>query len=1021
MSISTALRVTLFFCALFSIKLAALDPEKRFQNYVVDKWSIEQGLPQITVSSILQDNDGYIWVATQAGLARFDGVQFKTYSTDNTPGIRGNFIQDLHVDQSGRLWIATYKGLTVRHKHQFTAVPTALDQQPSELNIQAIAETTQGQIWVSANEGVFYFEQGQLKPFTLIKQASQDILAHGDTLYISVVGRLLKVNGQQVEELLFPADYQQATVNQSIVYKGKLWLATNKGLLFLTPNGQLQEFQTDSELFRYPVDALGKDSDDNLWVGTIKGLFRIHGDRVTDHVKNDNKHDFKQVHTIYEDHEKNLWLGSYIDGIARVWSGRTYRFSRDAGLTDTLVWSVTPTVSGDAIWTGTNSGLAKLENNQFRTILEASQLPHPTVYTMLAEADGLWIGTRKGLTRLVAGEVVPPKFHEHFSSLQINSIFRDSRNRLWMATSDGLFEYTEQAIKRYSTPEKFSFLMRPIREMRNGEIWVGTQKGLYRVEGDMLQPVGLNQGLNQSLDVTAILEFGDDNIAIATLSQGLFIFHQNYWHHITENDGLPANESFTLLRDNHDHLWVSGFKGLYQVPLPFIIDYIERRTNQLGAYMLLSESGGIIGSQKSFCCNGAGNAKGFFQGHTLWYPSRDGVVKLDTDNITLNKIAPNVLIERFYFANQWHYIDDEKFSLSEDQRDIAIDFTALSFRDPKSVQFEYRLLGYQEQWRLHDSKAQRRVNYTNLPPGQYTFAVRASNNAGKWSNQAAEFQFSIAPYYYETIWFYLICIVAAIIAVYFWHRLRLRSLQEKKLELEQKIKEHTAQLEVSNQKLHEAVAALKEASHTDQLSGLKNRRYLNSQLPSDLAHFEREFERLRTTGPMIFMLADIDHFKNINDKFGHNAGDAIIKMFSDIIKSNIREGDYAVRWGGEEFLVVFRPMDATKSVEIIERLRNKIDTTEFVIDEQTSLHVTCSIGISEYPFFANKPHALTWEQTVELADHALYYVKQHGRNGWACFHPTDTTAIDSTIVSQIKTNLDELIDNDKIAIASSID
>ncbi|WMS85661.1 diguanylate cyclase [Pleionea litopenaei] len=1000
---------------------AALDPTKRFDQYVIDTWSIEQGLPQITVSAILQDRDHYLWVATQAGLARFDGVQFRTYSADNTPAIRGNFIQDLLLDRQGQLWIATYKGLTRKSGETFFAVDIANAEKSAQININALSEGQSGEIWVAANEGIYVVKEHKLHLVQSTDQPNHDILTFENKVYVGTVGKLWLYEGSSLNEIELPDYYQQATINESIYYQDKIWLGTNKGLLILDPKTQkIVEFKTQSKLFHYPVDALGADSEGNLWVGTISGFYRIHGMQVTDFTTEKQNQDFKQVQAIFEDHEGNLWLGSYTDGIARVWSGRTLRFSADAGLQDPLVWSVAPSLSGDAVWVGTNRGLALLQDGKFSTWATPNQLPHPTVYTLLPENNQLWIGTRKGLTRLVNGEINTPAHNEIFSSLQINSIFRDQQKQLWVGTSDGLYQYSEQEVTKIPTNSQQNILVRPVTQLRDGRIWVGTQKGLFEVSNERLSPIGLENGLNDTLDVTAILELYNGDIIIATLSQGLFIKHNGLWHQLTERDGLPVNESFTLVKDQNEVLWVSGFKGLYQVPIEQLIEYLEKRRTSFSAYMLLSESGGIIGSQKSFCCNGAGNAKGFFKEGLLWYPSRDGVVLLDTRQIQLNPIPPQLKIERFFFDGTWHSISQDRVQLQQDQRDIAIDFTALSFRDPKSVQFQYRLIGYQDGWKMLDSKSQRRVNYTNLPPGNYTFAVKASNNAGVWNSEPAEFQFSIKPYYYESLWFYIVCIIIAGMLVSLWHKLRLRALKEKKIELEEKIKQHTAQLEVSNQKLQEAVSALKEASHTDQLSGLRNRRYLNSQLPSDLSHFEREFERLKTTGPMIFMLADIDHFKQINDQYGHNAGDNIIKVFSDEIRKNIREGDYAVRWGGEEFLVVFRPMPSAKSCELVERIRHAIECQSFAIDEKTSIKVTCSIGFSAYPFFEQEAHALTWEQTVELADHALYFVKQNGRNGWACFQPTEKTQVNSTIISQIKENLGQLVANEQIQIKTSI-
>jgi diguanylate cyclase (GGDEF)-like protein len=1009
-----------------SPSLQALDPDKPFSQYVLDAWSIEQGLPQITVHSLTQDDQGYMWIGTQAGVARFDGVSFTTYSSDNTPELPGNFIQDLLTDSKGRVWIATYKGLTRYEKGSFTHINRDTDNQPLQLNVLKVDEDPHGRIWLSTVEGLYCVEQDKLVRYTKIPQTVSSVYTANNALFVGGVGNLWRMNGDQFQQISLPAEYQDSTISQMIWHNSTLWLGTNNGLLIYSPeSGQINEFQTSTALYQYPVDALGTDSDNNLWVGTINGLYRIRSSQVVEHVPNDNPHNFQQVLTIYEDHEQNLWFGSYRDGIARLWNGRTRRYSVSSGLNEPLVWSVLPTLDDKGIWTGTNLGLSLLKDGTFEQLIKPEDLPHPTVYTLLQEADKLWIGTRKGLATYSDGKAQLTAHKEQLSTLQINSIFRDSQQRLWLGTSNGLFQYTEQRLIPYTTKSGEFIFIRPITELSDGRLMVGSQKGLHQLIDGQLVPVGLDKGLNLKLDVSDIEELpnsvsGQPQMVISTISQGLYFLRNGQWHRLSEQDGMPVNESFTVINDGNDHLWVSGFKGLYQTPLSHIEQYIDKQRDDIFAYMILSESGGILGSQKGFCCNGAGNAKGFLHNGQLWYPTRDGAVNIDPANIRLNQILPNVVIERIQYNDNWHSTyEAQRFNLAQNQRDVKFDFTALSYRDPKSVLFKYRLVGYQDDWQMLDPKAQRRVNYTNLPPGNYSFQVQASNNAGLWSKQTAELHFTIAPYFYESFWFYILIIITTAILINFWHKLRTRSLQAKKQELEDKIKQHTQQLEVSNQKLHEAVEALKETSQTDQLTGLKNRRYLASQLPADLAHFERELTAQYEGDTMIFALVDIDHFKNINDTYGHKAGDDVIQKFSEVIRDHIREGDYAVRWGGEEFIIVFRPMPGPMAPIIINRLRLAIERTTFKVSDDKTETITCSIGFAEYPFFKQDIKRLSWEHTIELADHALYTVKENGRNGWACFNPTDKTPISKDLLFTIKNDLDSELEAGRLKLNAS--
>ena len=170
---------------------------------------------------------------------------------------------------------------------------------------------------------------------------------------------------------------------------------------------------------------------------------------------------------------------------------------------------------------------------------------------------------------------------------------------------------------------------------------------------------------------------------------------------------------------------------------------------------------------------------------------------------------------------------------------------------------------------------------------------------------------------------------------------------------------------------------------------------------------------------MIFALVDIDHFKNINDTYGHKAGDDVIQKFSEVIRDHIREGDYAVRWGGEEFIIVFRPMPGPMAPIIINRLRLAIERTTFKVSDDKTETITCSIGFAEYPFFKQDIKRLSWEHTIELADHALYTVKENGRNGWACFNPTDKTPISKDLLFTIKNDLDSELEAGRLKLNAS--
>jgi len=225
----------------------------------------------------------------------------------------------------------------------------------------------------------------------------------------------------------------------------------------------------------------------------------------------------------------------------------------------------------------------------------------------------------------------------------------------------------------------------------------------------------------------------------------------------------------------------------------------------------------------------------------------------------------------------------------------------------------------------------------------------------------------------------------------------------------------------ASEALHTANVQLEVASQTDPLTGLHNRRYLTGQIPVDLAFYDREHARTGTSEhALVFAIVDIDHFKRINDSYGHRAGDQVLQKFAQALNGLVQAGDYIVRWGGEEFLLVFRPMPRETVPSLGERIRSKIAGQVFDVGDGLRLRLTCSVGVAEYPLFRDGQHPLGWEQTVELADAALYWVKNNGRNGWAALRPTEHSERTSLLQS-LQAGAQALIDNRQLKIISSRD
>jgi len=247
--------------------------------------------------------------------------------------------------------------------------------------------------------------------------------------------------------------------------------------------------------------------------------------------------------------------------------------------------------------------------------------------------------------------------------------------------------------------------------------------------------------------------------------------------------------------------------------------------------------------------------------------------------------------------------------------------------------------------------------------------------------------------------------------------------EQKKLNkmLEQKVIKRTSELELANKKLASANQQLEESSLTDQLTGLKNRRFIQQNIHNDIALVLRKYKdnKIINDRDLIFFIVDLDHFKNVNDLYGHSAGDEVLNQVYHLLKQVFREADYFVRWGGEEFLIIARFINREKAPLLAERLRAVFQSYEFNIKQDQTIKNTCSIGFACYPFLKDTPDLLSWENTLDLADYCLYAAKNSNRNAWVGIENIDCSTTD--IYNNVISNTEQLIKSNHIKVLSSFD
>jgi diguanylate cyclase (GGDEF)-like protein len=951
---------------------SALEPGKAFHDYASDTWSVDQGLPQITVLSIIQGTrHGYMWFGTQDGLARFDGVTFKQY-------LPAHWVGALAVDQDGTLWYGMNKGagyFDPSGLHTLGRARGEKDVNP-EAEVRALL-SVDGRLLAASSEGLLHLDrEGMHRERSLPALPLFTLLQWRGALWAGGIGKLYRITNAGAQELAAP-EGAGTQVTHLVIHDDTLWAGTSRGLFRLTDKGSWMRASGDPPELRLAINTFYNDSDGNFWVATNAGLARLSGDAMQQFFTSRDDEEVAQLDSIYEDREHNLWLGSHAHGVTRLWNGYTRRYGAAQGLGEPLVWAVT-SAGNKSLWVGTANGVYLLKDGAARLAVPGSALPEPTGYVMMDDGARLWIGTHSGLVQFADGHVSRPAALAPLDGIQISGLLRDRSGTLWIATFDGVFRYADGVLTRFGMESGFKDVRcREVLETHDGHILIGTLAGLYQFDDGRFKQIGDEGELGSSF-VTAIAEPRENLLVVGVFDQQvLYIYDRGHWHTLHSAQGLPADIPTFMTRDaSGEWLWVGGLQGIYRVRLEDLEALAADKVQDITAQPILSEQGKWSGSEKGLCCNGAGNARGYYDGVNLWLPTRGGVVSVDTSHVHFNNVVPNSVVESVRYGGQWHDDTSKPMKVPASTRDLAFRFSVLSFQNPASVQLSYRLTGYEDEWQNVEDPARRIAIYTNLSPGDYTFEVRGTNNAGVPSQESATLAVTIRPFFYETWWFRVLAVLAVLALTYLGYRLQVRNLRRQRQSLERMVAERTEALRQLNRQLEDA-------STTDPLTGLKNRRYLGQQLPSDLAHFRRDRERPENTDQVIaFAIADLDHFKAINDRAGHFAGDELLKQVAERLVASVRAGHYVVRWGGEEFLIVFRPMPRDETAHVVDRVHKAISEKPYTLPGGEKITVTCSIGYTEYPFLAGSPDRVDWELLVNLADHALYAAKDAGRDKW---------------------------------------
>ena len=944
-----------------------LSEDRRFSDFAIDNWTVADGLPQVAVQSLAQDGDGYVWVATQSSIARFDGVRFEPFDRRRTGGIDTSMAESSYRSSNGDVWFANRTGALRLRRDHVARVAAAGTGVP----VQAITEWPVGRMLFGSARGLYEQEGETLVPAGFEGMDIGALLSDGPVLWIGARGRLLRREGEQTRSIALPGG-EDLRITHLLADGAKLWIATSRGLWLQEGDRPPAPYAPRPELARLPIETLCTDSGGSLWISTAPRLYRLRSNGALDAIED---HEFVRnpwVNACFEDREGNLWLGSQTESLFRAWDGLVSRLTESDGLADPFVWALEDDGQGGVL-IGTNSGLSRWREGRIETLVPGAALPDAAVYELTRLGDDrLWIGTRGGLRERSEGELRLPLGAEALEGTQVN-VIAPAVDAIWVGTANGLYRSTARDGLRAVGEGAFegsALRIRALLPLDDQRVLVGTEDGLRYVDGAQVSVPDWARSLRGRM-VTSLLRLPSGLLLAGTLDSGLTLVAGE--RAITLDDRLPTLNAWTL-RAHEGWLYVSSIEGLYRLPLsalpdPTTTDAEAARGADVGASWVLSMAGRNQSGQRARCCNGGARSRGLLVGGQLWLPSISGVLRVDLDAIGSGGTDPLVHVESATHGERRHAADGGPLVLDGELRDLRFDFTALHFRSPRAMRFEYRLDGYDRGW--IDAGERRSAFYTNLPPGEFRFRVRARDEFGTSVQAGNPFDLRVVARWSERPEVRLLALGAGLLLLVAGVVLGQRRQRARTERLQALVDERTAQWQRANERLEQANAVLAVESQTDTLTGLPNRRAVFQQMPTMLA---------RHPDGVVLALVDIDHFKRVNDDYGHAAGDTVLRDFAAFLRRATREGDLLARWGGEEFIVVFGGLREDAVASRITRLLDDGHSLNFDLGTEHPLTLTFSVGWTRHPLGATAQS--DWAHALELADAALYQAKASGRNTW---------------------------------------
>jgi signal transduction histidine kinase/ligand-binding sensor domain-containing protein len=771
---------------------SALDPSLDVNQYAHTAWKIRDGFAKGEISSIAQTADGYLWLGTQFGLLRFDGVRNVPWQPPGDQHLPSNYIFSLLAGRDGTLWIGTWNGLASWKDGRLTEY-----RQLAGHYIFNLLEDRDGVVWVGGRQ------------------------------VGAPIGKLCSIHKGHIHCEGNDGGLGRGVFGLYQDSKGNLWVGVPNGLWRWKP-GPPKFYPLGGE--PDGIWALGEDADGTLLVGWKGGIQRFVDGKTEAYPLQGTLPHFK-AHRLLRDRDGGLWIGTAGLGLVHIHQGSAEVFAQTDSLSGDIVQALFEDREGN-IWVTTINGLDHFREFAVPTLSVSQRLSSAVVQSVLADRDGnVWLASRGGLNRWKNGQITYDKREGKLNGLAPNSLFQDDRGRIWVSTYHQ-FGYLRNDHFNSISAIPAGYVL-SIAQDHTGNLWMTKEElGLFRLSpGSGVQQIPWaalghqdyasvlaadpsHGGLWIGFFLGGIAYFSDgqvrasyaaaDGLGEGRVSSFLFDHEGTLWAStegglsrlkngriatLSSKNGLPCDTVHWIIEDDDHSFWLYTACGLIRINRSELDVWVSDPKQSIRATVFDSSDGvRSIASGGHFSPQVARTSDG-----RIWFLPWDGVSVVDPHNLHFNKLPPPVHIEQITADHKTYDATSDangQMRLPPLVRDLEIDYTALSLVAPEKVRFRYKLESWDRDWQ--DAGNRRQAVYGNLSPGNYRFRVIACNNSGVWNEAGTFLDFSVAPAYYQTLWFRTSCVFVFLALLAGVYRLRVRQLAGQfNLRLEERVNERT--------------------------------------------------------------------------------------------------------------------------------------------------------------------------------------------------------------------------------------